>query len=122
MDKFMSLNRDAATGPLRALFNETLDRCYSMWGDNAFYKPVDVGWRTQLISPLYDAQMVGASLLNPSQVARLAAKQKEVVNMTRALFESDPEFVKSVSQSTNNAASIKKRVSTIYELLVSLAK
>jgi hypothetical protein len=93
-----------------------------MWGDNAFYKPVDVGWRTQLISPLYDAQMVGASLLNPSQVARLAAKQKEVVNMTRALFESDPEFVKSVSQSTNNAASIKKRVSTIYELLVSLAK
>lgn len=121
MDKFMSINRNVNADPLRTFFNETLNRCYAMWGENAFYKPVDGGWRTQLISPLYDAQMVGASLLSADQAAQLAVKQSQVVDMTRSLFESDSEFVKSVSQSTNNPASIKKRVSTIYELLVNLA-
>ena len=121
MDKFMYENRNEEITRLRDLFNKTISRCYDFWGDNAFYKPVNNTWRTQLISPLYDAQMVGASLLSAKQGTILQDRTAEILECTRLLYEDDAEFVKSVSQSTNNPASIRRRVSTIYNLLVELA-
>ncbi len=121
MDKYMAENRNSNTAQLRDLFNESIDRCFQLWGDYAFYKPVSLGWRTQLISPLYDAQMVSVALLSNSQASKLKSMKSEVLDMTRNLFEYNEEFVKSVSQSTNNPASIRMRVSSIYNSLLRLA-
>ena len=122
MDKYMAFNRNSNTTGQKDLFIESIDRCFDLWGDYAFYKPVTGGWRTQLISPLYDAQMVTASLLTTAQAEQLKRKQTEVLNLTRNLFESNPDFVKSVSQSTNNPASIRMRVSTIHKSLLHLVR
>lgn len=122
MDKYMAHNRNTDTQPLRDLFNKTINRCVDLWGDFSFYKPIAGGWRTQLISPLYDAQMVSASMLTDDEIEILKHKKNEVLELTRNLFETEAEFVKSVSQSTNNPASIRMRVSTIYNSLLGLTR
>lgn len=122
MDRFMASNRHSETENFRNLFNKSIARCSDLWGEYSFYKPAQAGWRTQLISPLYDAQMVGASLLTNPQHEKLKQKQNDILEGTRDLFKNNHDFVKAVSQSTNNPASIRKRVSTIYDLLVSLAR
>lgn len=120
MDKFMAEHKNSITKNLKDLFLQSLDRCFGLWGDYAFFKPINGGWRTQLISPLYDAQMVSVSMLTDDEFECLSLKQNEVINGTKELFDKDIEFVKSVSQSTNNPASVKKRVDTINSLLKSI--
>lgn len=122
MDKFMSEHQYDHVDDLRIEFDVAIERCFQFWGENAFYKPVNGSWRTQLISPLYDAEMVASSLLNDRQAAELATRTHDVVNATVRLYEEDSDFVKSVSQSTNNPASINRRVSAIHGMLVGLLR
>ncbi|MFA7282143.1 MAG: DUF262 domain-containing protein [Sterolibacterium sp.] len=117
MDLFMSEHRNGNTNRLRGEFVRALDGCESIWGGHAFHKPTPGGWREQFISPLYDAQMVAVSLMTDADLSRLQQRQQEVIEATRSLFENDQEFVKSVSQSTNNAASIRRRVVTVKNTL-----
>lgn len=121
MDKFMSSNRNTNPIQFRQLFNSSITRCEQLWGEYAFYKPTNESWRTQLISPLYDAQMVSASMLEDQQIDILCGKKDIVIDNTRILFEENHEFVKSITQSTNNPASIRYRVSTLYKMLTDLA-
>lgn len=118
MDHFMAQNRDANTVPLRRSFERALNACQHIWGVHTFHKPVDGGWREQTISPLFDAQMVAVSMLSDSQIATLIGKSAQVIEVTIALFESDSEFTKSVSQSTNNASAVRTRVTKMYDMLV----
>ncbi len=120
MDLFMSENRNVDTNNLRSQFIRALNGCESLWGAHAFHKPTLEGWREQLISPLYDAQMVAVSLMTDADIHLLQQRQQDVIVATRQLFENDQEFVKSVSQSTNNAASIRRRVITVRDTLNSL--
>lgn len=122
MDLFMSEHRNGNINRLREEFVRALDGCQSIWGEHAFHKPTLGGWREQFISPLYDAQMVAVSLITDADLLQLHQKQQVVIDATRFLFDNDPEFVKSVSQSTNNAASIRRRVSTVKGMLESLLR
>lgn len=117
MDKFMALHRDANKDEFKQIFLTAINRCEVLWGDVSFQKLSNGVWREQLISPLYDAQMVAASLLNEDELNELRNHQLQIVDATKTLFEENHEFVKSVSQSTNNPASIKKRVSVILNML-----
>ena len=119
MDLFMERNRTANTAEMRNLFLAAITACEKLWGQHAFHKPTQGGWRTQLISPLYDAQMVAASMMIPIQLDFEHQSHDRVISATRALFENDPLFVKSVTQSTNNALSVRKRVIAIKDLLES---
>lgn len=123
MDKYMLENRhpsEAKIEYLRSNFLNSINECVRIWGENAFYKPTNGGWRAQLISPLFDAQMVAVSILiNQNGIQRI--NYPEVVQeRTRELFELDFEFVKAVSQATNNPANIKFRISRVYEMLNNL--
>lgn len=120
MDIFMMENRDADKKLFRDSFVKSLNACENIWGEHSFHKPTEDGWREQLISPLYDAQMVAISMLNENEIEILSRSKFRVVSETRRLFENSPEFVKSVSQSTNNAGSIRFRVSAIRNLLSSV--
>lgn len=120
MDDFMARHRHDKVQNLESLFLKAINGCENIWGDYAFKKPVGNGWREQLISPLYDAQMVAVSLLDDQKITYLSSKHTEVVQATQTLYENDSNFVKSISQSTNNASSVNKRVSAIFNMLNNL--
>lgn len=117
MDKFMLIHRHDDPILFANTFNRAIAACKEIWGRKAFQKQN----RDQIISPLYDAEMVAVSLLDDQQIASLSNKQDAVVIATFNLIDNDKDFYKSISQSTNNANSIRKRVSSIYELLLQLA-
>lgn len=120
MDSFMALHRYDNVQSLKALFMKAINGCEQIWKEFAFKKPVGNGWREQLISPLYDSQMVAVSLLDDQKIAHLSHRHAEVIHATQLLYENDIEFVKSISQSTNNAASVQKRVSALFNMLNTL--
>jgi uncharacterized protein with ParB-like and HNH nuclease domain len=120
MDSFMRDNRKASTGRLNDLrhhFALSLEACQRIWGKKAFYKPQGNGWREQFISPLFDAEMVAVSLFKPNQIAKIEKHKAGVMTSTIEAFKNDAGFVKSVTQSTNNPSSVKKRVQTVREIL-----
>lgn len=122
MDDFMARQRNSAPEGLRRKFLRALDACSQIWGHHAFHKPTESnGWREQFISPLYDAQMIGSSILTDAELQRVIRKKSDVVRATRELFSNDAAFVKSVTQSTNNPSAVKCRVGTIRDLLKNMA-
>ncbi|MCC2638873.1 MAG: hypothetical protein K0Q68_2592 [Moraxellaceae bacterium] len=122
MDLFMAENRGADPAHFRGLFLRAITACERLWGEHAFHKPTPGGWREQLISPLYDAQMVAVSLIQDDEIDFLGANRAAIIQGTRDLFEYDDEFVKAVSQSTNNSASIRKRVSSVRDVLLAVLR
>lgn len=123
MDEFMKENRNVDGNKInlmRQSFDDTISACKEIWGDKVFLKPVGGGqWRSQLISPLYDAEMVSVSMLSPLE------KQKAIQNRNQALqgvadLYNDAVFLKSVSQATNTPSSILTRISMMYAMLMAL--
>lgn len=120
MDTYMSDNRNANSQRLASLkrrFISSIEACEAIWKDKAFYKPQENGWRSQFISPLYDAEMVAVSQFSDAKIAKLVSRRNEILKSFTQAYLNDPEFVKSVSQSTNNPSSIRKRITSIIEIL-----
>ena len=120
MDSYMLDNR-SPTAPkineLKTKFKFCLNACQQIFGSKAFQKPQAGGWRGQFISPLFDAEMVAVSLFSAKEIARIATKKDEVVKSLKQAFNEDLSFAKSVGQSTNNPASIKRRITTVRDIL-----
>lgn len=125
MDEFMRANRDIApvqAGAFESAFSTAIQFCEKIWGAHAFERPLGAnGWRNQMISPLYDAQMVSISILNSQERAMAVLRRDQVLDGTRNLFAND-DFVKSVTRATNNAGSIRYRVSAFVELLTDVVR
>lgn len=120
MDSYMSDNRyvsDQKIASLKRKFVTSIDACEAIWKEKAFYKPQGSGWRSQFISPLFDAEMVAVSQFSPRQIEKLTQKRSTVLKKFTEVYNADAEFVKSVSQSTNNPSSIRKRITSIVEIL-----
>ncbi len=120
MDKYMRDNRTASKAKLKDLrvkFQSCLDACEHIWGTKAFYKPQAGGWRGQFISPLFDAEMVAASLFTHTQISQIVKKRESVIRAFVKAFHDDSFFAKSISQSTNNPSSIKKRITTVADIM-----
>ena len=120
MDDFMRNNRNASgarLGELGRRFIASLTACEQIWGRRAFYKPQGNGWRGQFISPLFDAQMVAASVLNDNQIARAVKSRDAILERFIETFRNDAAFVKSVTQSTNNPSSVARRIGTVLRVL-----
>ncbi|WP_375170301.1 DUF262 domain-containing protein [Marinobacter sp.] len=117
MDDFMAQNQFGEVHELRNIFLFSIDGCQKIWGDFAFQKPLNDGWRDQLIAPLFDAQMVAVSLLSEKRISELESNNKAVLEATRDLYEKDSEFHKSVTQATGDSLAIRNRVSKLKQLL-----
>jgi Protein of unknown function DUF262. len=125
MDLYMRNNRRPGQDKIDEMkntFTRCIQTCFDLWGKYAFNKPLPGGWRAQLISPLYDAEMVAVSMLKNKEIDILKNRSKDVIKQTRSLFEDNVEFVKSVTQATNNPANIKRRISEMHSLLVNLTR
>lgn len=120
MDIFMSQNRYQPIDGLRLEFNRAIQGCISLWGNNAFQKPIAGGWRDQLIAPLYDAQMIAVSLLSDQRIHELSQNSQMVLDATRDMYDNNAVFLKAVSQATGDTAAINNRVSAMFELLNSI--
>ncbi|MBQ4860112.1 DUF262 domain-containing protein [Pseudoalteromonas sp. MMG013] len=120
MDDFMAENRDSSPGELREVFNRSIIGCERLWGNHAFEKPQNSGWREQLIAPLFDAQMVAVSLLNDARLELLSNHSSEVLRATRELYSEDGEFLKAVSQATGDSLAIRNRISKLLNMLNTL--
>jgi len=119
MDDFMAGHRFASGGQIEKLENKfkfCLRACKEIFQDKAFYKPQGDSWRSQFISPMYDAQMVACAQFSDSEIARLVSRRDEVLMQFSKEYQSDSEFQKSVSQSTNNPGSIRKRISSVCDV------
>ncbi|SFR44327.1 Protein of unknown function DUF262 [Marinobacter gudaonensis] len=117
MDDFMAENQFGDVGRLRNLFNFSIEGCQRIWGELAFQKPLNNGWRDQLIAPLFDAQMVAVSLIDEARVSELEEHSDEVLNATRELYYNDPEFHKAVTQATGDSLAIRNRISKLKNML-----
>lgn len=123
MDVYMSKNRNleqSIIDSLKEKFTKSITICNEIWQDNAFYKPISsTVFREQFIAPLYDAQMIAVCMLIDQgyESSLLNIDKNKLLNETLSLFESDNDFIKSVTQATNNAFNINKRITTIYDLL-----
>jgi hypothetical protein len=120
MDDFMAENQYNEVDDLRDIFNFSIQSCQRIWGDYSFQKPLNNGWREQLIAPLFDAQMVAASLLSPARVSELENSQDTVLRATRDLYENDAEFHKAVTQATGDSLAIRNRVAKLKNMLETL--
>lgn len=117
MDRFMAEHRYSNTDEYKFIFHKAIEGCQSIWGQYAFKKFVSGTWREQFISPLFDAQMAAVASLTDSEIQILSAQQNTVIDTTVQLFEENEEFLKSISQSTNNASAISTRISSILTML-----
>ncbi len=87
MDIFMEKYREIDTKQLEIKFKRAIDSCERLWGRYAFYKPTRETWRSQLISPLYDAQMVAVAMLTDEQLSNAIENQGQVIEATKDLFK-----------------------------------
>jgi Protein of unknown function DUF262 len=120
MDTFMRENRNASQGWLKELaetFRSSLEACEQIWGNHAFYKPQGSGWRAQFISPMFDAEMVAVSQFSKPQIRRIARNSNNAIRAFANAYKEDAEFAKAISQSTNNPSSIRKRISSVVDVL-----
>jgi len=125
MDEFMRRNRNLNATQLQEYersFIQCLDACEKIWGDKAFYKPQGEGWRAQFISPMFDAQMVACAQFSKSKIASILSHKSSVIRAFSKAYRDDAEFQKAVSQSTNNPASIQKRISSVVKILEAFCK
>lgn len=121
MDHFMARHRHRVPENSRDIFLHCLEACATIWREHAFHKPAASGWRDQLISPLYDAQMIGVSLLSVTELSDAIAQRDAVITHTRKLFSENAEFTKAVTQGTNTPSAVRLRITTMRDMLKSFS-
>lgn len=119
MDKYMENNMNAGEREidrLRNSFLRALDACENIWGGYAFKRPEGNGWRDQMLTGMYDAQMVAVSLVDDKRVSSLAARGGEVLQKTKDLFD-DQAFNEAVRLSTNTPSRVVYRIGKVLGLV-----
>lgn len=122
MDDFMRAHRNVGQQKLQEfqmLFESAINSCQQIWGNHAFERPLGQNWRNQMISPLYDAQMVSVASLTAQKRQEAMVRRAEIIDATRDLF-GDEDFVKSVTRATNNAGSVRKRISSFNQMFTDI--
>jgi hypothetical protein len=120
MDRFMIQYRHAPRGILNEFsneFEEAIGLCEAIWGRAAFKRPAAHGWRDQLLTGLYDAEMVAVSLLTAKRKAVAVRNRKTIIQRTRQLFENDNVFDTAVRVGTNTPARVEYRINCIFDIL-----
>lgn len=123
MNDFMQQYKNASSAELnemRLAFNSSLKVCLDIWGDSIFYKPNGDNWRTQMISPLFDAQMLAVYLLTKNQQEMAIQRRDIVVTKSRALYNENIEYKNAVDRATGNPGNIFKRINLLHTLIISV--
>jgi len=123
MDNFMLEHRNDSVEQLedyRDAFEASLHACKEIWRNRAFKRPDERGWRNQMLTGMYDAQMIACARSSDDVILQAIDKSSEVIAMTRSLFEQDEDFEMAVRRATNTPQRVEYRIEKIYELLHSV--
>lgn len=119
MDNFMKYNRNASDARLQELanaFTRAIEACKSIWGGHAFKRPTGQGWRDQLLTGMYDAEMVAISEVSDAALEKALRERTRAKDGTRELFD-DPVFEQAVRQGTNTPSRLTYRIEKVRDLL-----
>jgi len=119
MDRFMYEHASARPLELAEFskaFTSAIETCQSIWGEMAFKRPSGDGWRDQLLTGLYDAQMVAVDTLSEKEREEALKNTQDIIERTRKLFE-DPLFDNAVRQGTNTPGRVIYRVERILDII-----
>jgi Protein of unknown function DUF262 len=119
MDNFMSKHRKPSKANLlhfENLFNQTLNLCNELWGENAFRRFSSGAFRDQFLASIYDAQMIAVEQLTPAELQNVRNKKPELLEATKQLF-TDKRFEESVRASTNTPSRVRYRIETVLNIL-----
>jgi hypothetical protein len=123
MDSFMERNMTASKSALdkmRRDFSGAMDRCETLWGDQAFRRYVNGNFRDQFLAAVFDSQMIAASTLSSTQFNKLKTKITRVRKEMADLFN-NAAFEQSVRVSTNTPTRVKLRIGTVSAMLKKIA-
>lgn len=120
MDDHMERNRNldpVELAQLSRLFIQTISTVESIWGAEAFKTPD----RNQARTPMYDAEMIAvASIVSAgADVEHLKNCGRDISELTRQRYSSDPALNDSITKGTNTPSKITYRIKAIYEVLES---
>lgn len=120
MDVFMKEHRREDkdfVDNLHKQFNTSIQCCESIWGDYAFKRYANGQWRNLVLAGMYDAQMLGVSLLSKAERKRAVQNKEQIIAKTIDLLKNDDQFDTSVRQFTSNPERIRYRIETMFEAL-----
>lgn len=120
MDVFMKEHQDEGKNVadnLSKQFSTSIQCCESVWGSNAFKRYANGQWRNLVLAGMYDAQMLGVSLLSNAERKRAVKNKEKVIAKTVDLLKNDDEFETSVRQFTSNPKAVRYRIETMFKAL-----
>jgi len=116
MDNFMKEHQHEDADFVNQLdekYTTSIQCCESIWGVNAFKRYANGQWRNLVIAGMYDAQMIGVSLLNDTERQRAIHNKEQVVSKTIDLLQNDDQFEDYIRQFTSNPDRVFYRIHTI---------
>lgn len=122
MDNFMSIHMKIQHGDLVRLaknYERALNRCQKLWGDTAFKRLGNIGYRDQFLAALYDAQMISVADLPPARFNEILRAKAKLTTESKKLF-SDKKFEEAIRVSTNTPTRVKYRISKVKEMLAAI--
>jgi len=120
MDKFMKKHQNKDIDFINTLqknFNTSIKYCQLIWGEDAFKRYTNGQWRNLVLAGMYDAQMLGVSLLTDFERKEAVLHKDQIINKTIDLLENDEQFETSVRQFTSNPERIRYRIKTMLKAL-----
>lgn len=115
MKKLSSMS-DRELGDLAALFKKAMVRSRLVFGGEAFRKP-RVRKRNPISKPLFEGWSVLLSLSSDDEFSDILARKESVMHAFRSAFDTDQEFVNSVTYSTGLNSRVYKRFDTLSRIL-----
>ncbi len=123
MDVFMKehqhKNKDFVDN-LHKQFDTSIKCCKAVWGDNAFKRYTNGQWRNLVLAGMYDAQMLGVSMLGNVERKRAIQNKENIIAKTVDLLKNDEQFENSVRQFTSNPERVRYRIDTMVKALKSV--
>jgi len=119
MDQFMERNSEMRAPSLQVLgkkFDRAIHGCERIWGDHAFERADKSVWRNQMMSGLFDAQMIAIDESSDTALEAAVRNRAVILGQTKELFK-DPAFDEAVRRSTNTPSRLKLRIEKIIDLL-----
>jgi hypothetical protein len=117
MDAFMAQNYrndEVAIGKYKIIFEDAIDFCNQIWGDDGYMKPEG---NKRVLQGFFDIQMVCSTLLTDQERTKAIANKEKVKESLIEILHNDDVFNESVTQFTSNPANIKYRIEKFSEIL-----
>jgi len=107
---------------LKSQFNRSIRYSEIIWGRRAFQRPDNGSWRNQLLSGMYDAQMVAINEVSDEILDIVSRKESNACRTLRKVYYEDPHLEDYVRQATNSPERVKYRIQTMIDVIKRIAK